>query len=194
MGEEYVSVKRLAEIINMDRSHAHRYIKKLGIKPQKRRMADSNNQLANTVTEDEAALIIKQRKTTGFTAERIPVTTECGVFYIIQLVPELDHRRIKLGFAIDLNDRLTQHRTSAPTAEVVKYWSCKRLWEKTVMDCLTSVSCRHILNEVFECEALNELIAWGDILFDILPDPNVACELSEHSPYSQVRLKLRLPQ
>ncbi len=38
------------------------------------------------------------------------------------LEDELDHRRLKLGFADDLNSRLAQHRTAAPTAVVARSW------------------------------------------------------------------------
>ncbi len=179
----YISIKHLAEKLGMDRSHARRYILKLGFKPEKRRTADSGSQLTLTVTTDEAESILKHRQSQGFTTDSKPVSTEYGVFYVIQLVPELDSKRIKLGFTIDLNDRLVQHRTAAPTARVVKSWPCRRIWETAVMDCLSSVACRHILNEVFECNALNDLIARGDELFKILPEPKGRPELSEHSPH-----------
>lgn len=175
----------MAERLGMDRSHARRYVLKLGYKPQKRRTADSGSQLTLTVTSEEAEAILRNRREQGFTAEGKPVESESGVFYVIQLVPELDPKRIKLGFAMDLNDRLSQHRTAAPTATVLKSWPCKRSWETTVMDCLASVTCRHILNEVFECDRLDELIARGDELFCILPAPNGKHELSEHSPYKK---------
>src|SRR4030067_20903 len=147
--EEHISIKHLAESLCMDRSHARRYVLKLGIKPAKRRTRDSGNQLTLTVTSEEADAILKQRREQGFAGQSKAVETEAGVFYVIQLVPELDPRRIKLGFAIDLNDRLVQQRTAAPTARVLKSWACRRSWEVTVMDCLSSVACRHILNEVF---------------------------------------------
>jgi hypothetical protein len=111
------------------------------------------------------------------------VELENGCFYVIQLVPELDPRRIKLGFAIDLADRLSQHRTAAPTAKVLKSWPCKRAWELTAMDCLSLTHCRHILNEVFECDDLDELLKKGEDFFALLPDPGKKKELSEHSPY-----------
>ena len=181
--ESYTSVKQLAEQLGMDRSHARRYVLKLGFKPQKRRTADSRSQLTLTVTTQEAETILKLRREQGFTAEGKAVESEAGVFYVIQVVPELDPKRIKLGFANDLDDRLAQHRTAAPTAKVLKSWPCKRSWEATVMDCLSSVACRHILNEIFECENLDDLIEKGDELFRILPDPKKRAELSEHSPY-----------
>jgi len=181
--DAYISIKHLAEKLGMDRSHARRYVLKLGFKPQKRRTADSGSQLTLTVTTQEAEAIYRHRMDQGFTAEGKAVESEAGVFYVIQLIPELDPKRIKLGFAIDLNDRLVQHRTSAPTAKVLQSWPCKRSWEVTVMDCLSSVACRHILNEVFECDNLDDLVGTANELFRILPDPMRRAELSEHSPH-----------
>lgn len=180
--QEYISIKHLAEILGMDRSHARRYVLKLGIKPQKRRTVDSANQLTLTVTSDEADVILKNREDQGFTGTGKVVELECGVFYVIQLVPELDSKRIKMGFAADLNDRLAQHRTAAPTASIIKSWPCKRVWEVTVMDSLASVKCRHILNEVYECDDLEHLISRGDQLFELLPDPKNRPDLSDYSP------------
>lgn len=185
MDEGYISIRHLAEKLGMDRSHARRYILKLGFKPAKRRTSDSGNQLTLTVTQDEATSILKHRQEQGFTGDGKPVELEAGFFYVIQLVPELDPKRIKLGFAIDVNDRLSQHRTAAPTAKTLHSWPCRRAWETTVMDCLSTVACRHILNEVFECNALDELIEKGNALFGMLPNPKGRPELSEHSPYSK---------
>jgi len=183
--EAYISIKHLAEKLGMDRSHARRYVLKLGFKPLKRRTADSGSQLTLTVTTEEAEAILKHRRDHGFTAQGKAVESEAGTFYVIQLIPEFDPKRIKLGFAIDLNDRLAQHRTAAPTAKVLQSWPCKRSWEVTVTDCLSSVACRHILNEVFECNNLDDLVRRGDELFRILPDPKRRAELSEHSPHRQ---------
>lgn len=183
---EYISIKHLAEKLGMDRSHTRRYVLKLGFKPKKRRTSDSGNQLTLTVTAQEADSILKHREDQGFTGKAAIVESETGCFYIIQLVPELDPRRIKMGFANDLNDRLCQHRTSAPTAKVLKSWPCKRSWEVAVMDCLSSVACRHILNEVFECEDLSGLVRRGDEVFQLFPDPSRKAELSEHSPLNQL--------
>jgi hypothetical protein len=90
----------------------------------------------------------------------------------------------ELGFADDLLSRLGQHRTAAPTAVVVKSWPCKRAWEGTVMDCLTAVNCRLILNEVFECDDVDALIARADKLFDLLPDPAAKAPLADVSPHN----------
>jgi len=184
MSDEFISLKHLSEEIGMDRSHARRYVLKLGITPHKRRTPDSQNQLTLAVDKDEAELIRQKRREEGFIGESKPIAKDTGVFYVIRLVPEFDPRRVKLGFADDLNSRHSQHRTAAPTAVVVKSWPCKRAWEGTVMDCLTGFSCRLILNEVFECEDVDSLIARGDQLFAMFPDPGNRVALADASPFN----------
>jgi len=182
---EYISIKNLSEELGMDRSHARKYIIKMGIVPQKRRTLDSGNQLTLTVTEEEANKIKKNRLELGYNFDNRIVNNENGYFYVIQLVPELDPKRIKLGYTNDINDRLNQHKTAAPTAKILKSWQCKRSWESTVMDSLTSNNCKHILNEVFECDDIENLIEHGNKLFLLLPKPNEKMELSNYSPYKE---------
>jgi hypothetical protein len=62
---------------------------------------------------------------------------DIGVFYLLSLEPEHDPTRFKVGFASNLNERFRQHRCSAPFAKVVKIWPCRRLWEKTAIECVT---------------------------------------------------------
>jgi hypothetical protein len=184
MSDEFVSLKQLAAEIGMDRSHARRYVLRLGVTPHKRRTPDSANQLTLALTQEEADLVRSRRREHGFLDTSRPVVTGIGVFYVIQLVPELDPSRIKLGFADNAASRLSQHRTAAPTAELVKCWPCKRTWEATVMDTLTAIGCRLILNEAFECDDLTRLIAKGDALFAVLPEPASRIELAKVSPHN----------
>lgn len=184
MAEEFVSLKQLAEELEMDRSHARRYVLRLGVTPHKRRTPDSQNQLTLAVETHEADLIRTKRREEGFIGSKKPVARNVGVFYLIRLVPELDPRRVKLGFADDLNSRLFQHRTAAPTAVVVKSWPCKRAWEWTVMDCLTGSNCRLILNEVFECDDVEALTSRADRLFALLPEPGNHMLLADASPFN----------
>jgi len=102
---KFVSIKNLSEDLGIDRSHARKYILKLGIIPEKRRTVDSGNQLTLTITNEEANLVKKHRFEQGFTSEDKIVNGENGYFYVIQLVPELDPKRIKLGYTNDLKDR-----------------------------------------------------------------------------------------
>ena len=181
--ETYVSIKELAMRLGMDKSHARRYVLKLGFKPQKRRTPDSANQLTLTVTAVEAEAIVQQRLDQGFLSSDKAVPYDVGFFYVIQLVPELAPLRVKLGFAIDMSDRIAQHRTSAPTATIVKTWPCRRSWEVTAMDALTAGGAKLILNEVFEADDLNELVQRGDSFFALLPAPEAKSPLAPHSPH-----------
>ncbi len=166
---EYVSLKQLADRLGMDRSHARRFVLRLGYKPVKRRNPDSGNQLALAVTAEEADKIVQAREERGFlAAEHDAVPNEYGVFYAIQLVPELDPLRMKLGFASTIEERLAQHRTAAPTATVLKTWPCRRSWERAAMDCLTQ-GYRHIGGEVYECTNIDEVRDRGDAFFALMP-------------------------
>ena len=95
---------------------------------------------------------------------------------------DLDPKRLKLGFAESLEQRLSQHRTAAPTARLLRAWPCKRSWESTAMDALTRVDCRLILNEVFECAEPNALVERGNIFFGTLPQPDHRLPLAKTSP------------
>jgi len=186
--DEYVSIKNLAERLGMDRSHARRYVLKLGYTFHKRRTPDSGNQLTLCVTSAEADQIISQRAEKGFVASTVVAVSDVGVFYVIQLVPDLDPKRLKLGFAESLEQRLAQHRTAAPTARVLRAWPCKRPWETAVIDALTRVGCRLVLNEVFECDEPDALVARGDAFFSMLPLPDVRVPLAKTSPLNATTL------
>ena len=138
---EFVSIKDLAKRLGMDRSHARRYVMKLGYTFHKRRTSDSGSQLTLCVTSAEADQIASQRTDKGFIASTVVAVSDVGIFYVIQLVPDLDPKRLKLGFAESIEQRLSQHRTAAPTARVLRAWPCKRSWEQTAIDALTTVGC-----------------------------------------------------
>lgn len=184
--KDYVSLNSLADDLGVDRSNLQKYVKNsTPIEPFRRRTPDSRNQLTLVVTTEQAKLIRQKRESEGFGVAIAAPTSDYGKFYIIQLVPELDPKRLKLGFAENLENRLSQHRTAAPTSKVLKSWPCKRSWETAVMDAFTVNHCRLILNEVFECDSNDELLSFGDSLFSHLPDPNASPRLSENSPLAE---------
>lgn len=185
MSEEYVLIKELAAEMGMDRSHARRYVLNLGVEPVKRRTPESRGQATLTVTADEADFIRRTRKEQGFLGSDQVFSTEAGLFYAIQLVPELDPNRVKLGFADSVETRLAQHRTSAPTAKLLKAWPCKRSWERTAMDALAAIGGRLILNEVFEFSDIDAVIKRADEFFALLPDPAKKVPVSDSSPHRE---------
>lgn len=134
------------------------------------------------VTSAEADAIASQRQDKGFLASTVVAVSDVGIFDVIQLVPDLDSKRLKLGFAESLEQRLSQHRTAAPAARVLRAWPCKRPWELRAFDALTREGCRLILSEVSECDDPDTLIKRGDVFFNMLPAPGVSAPLASASP------------
>lgn len=104
-----------------------------------------------------------------------------GFFYIIQLVPEALPDRVKIGFADNVQFRLAQHRTAAPTAKLLKSWPCKRSWDYAAMDSITREGCKLVLNEVFEGD-IEGILKRAEKFFAVMPSHHSERDLSEHSP------------
>lgn len=92
-----------------------------------------------------------------------------GVFYLIQLEPEYDPARFKVGFATHIEERLRSHKTSAPFAIVLKTWPCKLLWEKTAIECAAQ-GCDRLHTEIFRSESIDEIQSRCDQFFALMPD------------------------
>ena len=134
--------------------------------------------------EDTENLIASYQSRRGPVSSTIENTTKFdrfGCFYIIQLVPEALPNRVKIGFADNLESRLADHQTAAPTARVVKSWPCKRSWDYAAMDSITRDGCKLVLNEVYEGN-IDGFVERGEVFFSLMPDPDVERELSEYSP------------
>ena len=97
---------------------------------------------------------------------------ERGHFYIIDLLPEAEELvRLKLGFSNNWETRLSQHRTTAPTADMVKIWPCKRTWEVAAMDVLSRGE-KQIggdRSEVYDVKSVEEVIHRGNQFFSMMP-------------------------
>jgi hypothetical protein len=104
-----------------------------------------------------------------------------GSFYIIQLVPEALPNRVKIGYADNVDQRMNEHRTAAPTARILKAWPCKRSWDYAAMDSITREKCKLVLNEVYEGD-ISGFLERADQFFALMPNPDNEKELSEYSP------------
>ena len=134
--------------------------------------------------EDADRLIASYEARRGPVTESEEGTTKYdrfGFFYLIQLVPEALPNRIKIGFADNVEKRLAEHRTAAPTARVVKTWPCKRSWDYAAMDSITRDGCKLVLNEVFEGDVAG-FVQCAEAFFSVMPNPDSERELSEYSP------------
>ena len=96
------------------------------------------------------------------------VSTEVGVFYVIQLEPEFDPGRFKVGFAAGMSERLRQLRCAAPFIAVARTWPCRRLWEKTAIESVAA-GCERLHTEVFRTGSLEEIIGRCERFFAVMP-------------------------
>jgi hypothetical protein len=169
----YTTLKELATELGLDRSNMRKYVLKHGFTPvtiRTNEYQDGRNQAVLALTLEDTEAVRALRATQGFgVTVREPLDNRHGFFYVIQLVPDLDPLRVKLGWTNDVMGRLAAHRTAAPTARLVKSWSCHKSWEVTAIDSVTRIGCSHIGNEVYRCENLEELIIRCNTFFDLMP-------------------------
>jgi hypothetical protein len=149
MPDSVISVIDLAAQQGLLKQTIFKVLKRLGIEPTKRLGANSRGQIVAYITEDEGRTVIEAlrsgRSSSAFEdqdASLIPEAAldERGVFYLLSLEPKTDPGRFKVGFAASLPERLRQLRCSAPFAEVVATWPCKRIWERTAIECVADGS------------------------------------------------------
>jgi hypothetical protein len=178
MTEQLISVKDFAEQYGLIRQTVFKVIKRLGIEPCKSRGGNQNRgQTISYITQDDARLILEalassRSAQSGEEAEESEFTEaalyDVGVFYLLCLEPEHDPSRFKVGFASNLNERLRQHRCSAPFTQVIKTWACRRLWEKTAIECVTE-GCERLHTEVFRTSSLISVEEKCESFFDLMP-------------------------
>ena len=150
-------------------------IKRLGIQTVKQRSSTGKNQVVAYITREEFRRITNEVVAIGLQDDSVEVDaidgfagTDDGYFYLVQLEKELDPGRFKVGFACSVPERLRHLRCSAPFAVVVKSWPCRRLWEKTAIDCV-SVGCERVHTEVFRAISLDGVLERCEKFFALMP-------------------------
>ncbi len=166
---DYVTLEQVAHDMGLDKSNARKYILKKGFTFLQLRTKEASGQMVNALTIEDAEAVKETRRREGFTYDTVVTENGKGYFYVIQLVPELSAARIKVGYASDIQQRLAAHRTASPTAELVKHWPCKVVWERAAIDSLTRIGCNLIANEVYNCTDIPALTERGDGFFAIMP-------------------------
>ena len=176
METKLISAIDLASELGRRKQTIFKVINRLRIEGQKMSTSDSRGQMVLHITEQDAERVrmelglpnavldgeSESLKHDGF------LFSQDGVFYVIQLEPEYDPGRFKVGFTTDLDDRLRKHRCSAPHAIVLRSWVCKSLWEKTAIDCVT-VGCGRLHTEVFRTASIDDVIGRCERFFDLMP-------------------------
>jgi len=174
---ERVAIVDLADDLQVRKQRIFKILPRLGIRPTQRREPSRGNQLVATVSASEASTIraeIEKSLTTSAGGNSSPSgiaafhADDVGFFYLIQLEPEHDAGRFKLGFTMDLDGRLQKHRCSAPFAHYVGTWPCKRVWERAAIDCVTN-GCEQLHTEVFRAESLQQIADQAKAFFSMMP-------------------------
>lgn len=185
---ENVTYKEMANRLGVNPTTVRRLIEKhgaeLGISVQRGRGNTGNAKWTHYISREDAdrlAAFYETHHTQTDIATDAKTFQRQGSFYIIQLVPEALPNRIKIGYTDNLDQRLTDHQTAAPTARVLASWPCKRSWDYAAMDSITREACSLVLNEVFEGDP-EGFVQRGNDFFSRMPNPESERALSEHSP------------
>jgi hypothetical protein len=176
---ERIAIVDLADELQVRKQRIFKLLPRLGIRASQRREANRGNQNVATVTIEEAAVIRKDLATSIQTvgegvlqlsgASSSPsFSDDVGYFYVIQLEPDHDPGRFKVGFTTELDGRLQKHRCSAPFARYLKSWPCRRVWERAAIDCVTD-GCERIHTEVFRTASLDIAAGRAGTFFSVMP-------------------------
>ena len=151
-------------------------LKRLGIDTTKQRDSSRRNQLVAYITQTDLERVaielqaIAERDESDLSDNEGGddfISAKTGVFYLIQLEPQFDPGRFKVGFAASISERLRSLRCCAPFATVIRSWPCRRLWEKTAIDSV-SAGCDRIHTEVFRAESMDEIVAKCERFFAVM--------------------------
>jgi hypothetical protein len=170
--DQRVSMLELRDRLKCSRMMIQNWAARLGIEPRLHRDHSRQNHLVSTVTVAEGDRITDatlsrriDRSASNLSSQRLLLP---GHFYIVQLEPKLEPTRIKVGFTVDLQQRLRTHRCAAPYADYLKYWRCRAAWERAAIDSIT-LGCRQVHHEVFVAKNLKSLLTAASKFFAVMP-------------------------
>lgn len=150
--------------------HLFKIITRLRIEKRLERSKDARGQQIAFISADDFERL-KEYLVSPYSprdASDIIDSASSGVFYLIQLEPQHDPNRFKLGFATNIEERLRSHRTAAPFSKVIKTWPCRLLWEKTAIESI-SRGCERIHTEVFRGENIETILTRCEHFFALMP-------------------------
>lgn len=169
MNGEIISVIDVANSLGKRKAHIFKILGRLGIETVKEKSNTARGQKIAYMTADDYDRIKEYLAGTESTSDTLAQPNVGGVFYLIQLEPEHDAGRFKLGFATNIEERLRSHKTAAPFSKVLKTWPCKLLWEKTAIEC-ASQGCIQLHTEVFRTESIEEVQSRCEQFFKLMPE------------------------
>ncbi len=175
MDVDLISVLDVAAQHGKRKQTVFKILKRLGIETTKQRSSAGKNQLVAYITQEEFKLvrgellsIANDDESDDEEVNGIQSAVDQGVFYLIQLEPEFDPGRFKVGFTTSLPERLRHLRCSAPFAKILRTWPCQSLWEKTAIDSV-SAGCERLHTEVFRAASLDDVGVKCDQFFAVMP-------------------------
>lgn len=169
---EYYTTKDIASAVGLDPSSARKALRSCQIFPvRKKANEQSKGQRCDVYSQEQFDEFVRFRADQGYDAERFDrgPRSESGYFYVIALIPEYNPARLKFGFATSISDRLSAHRTAAPTAVLLRSWPARRHWELPAIECATRDGAKRIGLESFDVENVQDTLNRIDELFSLLP-------------------------
>ncbi|MEM9829832.1 MAG: hypothetical protein AAF944_04300 [Bacteroidota bacterium] len=169
--ENYISVIDASAKIGANKQTLFKWIKKLGLKTIKSKNSSHKGQAISYIDLDdfEKLLEYKQQNEHNYTQTQNLGKIDHGVFYLIQLEPQFDPGRFKLGFATNIAERLRSHKCSAPFAKIIETWPSHALWEKTAIDSVTR-GCEKLYTEVFRTDNIEKIKTRCNEFFSLMPN------------------------
>ncbi|MCP5020549.1 MAG: hypothetical protein GY930_02130 [bacterium] len=170
MTTDFISVIDAAARLGRNKEHLFKVLKRLGIEPTKQKSSGARGQRISYLSREQLELLKNEVGTSNDQPTGgAGAGGASGVFYLIQLEPDHDPGRFKLGFASSIDERLRAHRTAAPLCQVVETWPSKHLWEKTAIDSIAR-GCERLHTEVFRTDSIAEIEERGKAFFTLMPE------------------------
>lgn len=168
MKEPDISVTDAAARLGKNKQHIFKVLNRLGIDRRLEKSEGARGQRIAYISPAEFETLREYFQNPTGDTELVQQSSTSGVFYLIQLEPEHDPGRFKLGFASNIEERLRAHRTAAPLSKLVKVWPCKLLWEKTAIESI-SRGCERLYTEVFRWDPIDEILERCESFFALMP-------------------------
>jgi len=163
-----IPMKQGAQELGVHKDYAlrlvHKHAEELGLHPQR---GQRNALLLSRQDADRLVQAYQPREAHNRHSSNRE-SNGLGYFYLIQLHPADLPTRFKIGYTNNIDVRLSDHRTSAPTLLLVKSWPCKRTWEEAARASITREGSHWVGGEVFDGD-VQGFLARADDFFSLMP-------------------------
>lgn len=168
MQQDWISLIEISRKYGKRVQSVHKIVNRLQLETLKLKSFETHGQKVSHIRHEDYEKVCDYLESQSVNSADVVSQNSSGVFYLIQLEPEHDPGRFKLGFTMNIRERLRSHRTAAPFARLVKTWPCKLLWEKTAIESIT-VESKQIHTEVFRSNDLERVCRRADSFFALMP-------------------------